>query len=163
MPDPLSHVCLAYLAGRASRLRRSMPTFLVGTLLPDILTSTPAALLGGQGYWFFAPAHMPVGVLLWGYAASLLFRREDRGLVFGSLVAGGWLALALDLLQDHIAGGYMLLFPFSWREFELHLVSPEASIAWLPILVPAAALVALVDFLRRRQRHSGARGVHPAP
>jgi len=149
VPDPLTHVCIAYLAGRAVRLRRGLAAFLIGTLLPDVLTSVPTTVLGG--YWFWAPAHTPVGVLVWGYAASLLFRREDRRLAFACLVAGGWLAVALDVLQDHISGGYMLLFPFSWAEYELHLIGPEASLSWLPFLVPAAVLVALLDRLGRRR------------
>jgi hypothetical protein len=149
VPDPLTHVCLAYLVGRAARLRRGLVAFLIGTLLPDLLTSAPTTVLGG--YWFWAPAHTPMGVLVWGYAASLLFRREDRRLTFGCLVAGGWLALALDAFQDHISGGYMLLFPFSWAEYELHVIGPEASLSWLPYLVGAVGLVELCGWLRRRR------------
>jgi len=152
VPDPLTHVCIAYLAGRAVRLRRGLAVFLIGTLLPDVITSVPSTVLGG--YWFFAPAHTPVGVLVWGYAASLLFRREDRRLAFICLAAGGWLALALDALQDHVAGGYMLLFPFSWAEYELHLIGPEASLSWLPFLVPAVVLVALLGRLGCRRAFS---------
>ena len=148
MPDPLSHVCLAYLVGRGMRLREGLAVFLVGTLLPDLLASGPAAVVGG--YWFWAPAHTPVGVLVWGYAGSLLFRREDRRWAFLWLASGGWLALGLDALQDHISGGYMLLFPFYWGEYELHLIHPEASLSWLPYLLGAVALVELWAWLRRR-------------
>lgn len=148
MPDPLSHVCLAWLVGRGLRLRRGTVALIIGTFLPDFLTAAPAAVVGG--YWFFGPAHTPVGVLVWAYAGSLLFRQADRRLVFGCLVGGGWLALALDALQDHVGGGYMLLFPFSWAEFEAHLIPPEASLFWLPLLLAAVALVEAVLWFRRR-------------
>lgn len=153
MPDPLSHVCIAYLVGRAARLRRWVVVFVVGTFLPDFLTAAPSVLFGG--YWYFAAAHTPVGALVWGYALCLLFREGERRSAFACLVAGGWLAIGLDALQDHISGGYMLLFPFSWHEFELHLIDPEGSLAWLPFLLGGIAALELVLWLCRRR--SGAR------
>jgi len=151
MPDPLSHVCFALLVGRAARFRRGLAAFVIGTFLPDLLTSAPTVLLGSVTYWFWVPSHTPVGVLVWAYALSLLFRREDRRVTFACLLAGGWLALALDALQDHIAGGYMLLFPFSWAQYELHLIAPEASILWLPYLVGLTGLAELLLWLKRRR------------
>jgi len=148
MPDPLSHLCIAWLVGRAAWLRRWLVVFLIGTFLPDFLTSAPTVMVGG--YWFWAVAHTPVGAVLWAYAISLLFREAERRSAFLCLVTGGWLAIGLDVLQDHISGGYMLFFPFSWREFELHLIHPEGSLDWLPWLVAGVILVELARALHRR-------------
>jgi hypothetical protein len=150
MPDPFTHVSLAYLLGRATRQGRLVAVFVLGTFLPDALTAAPTLVIP-DSYWFWAPAHTPVGVVLWAYALALFFRREERRGVFLALVGGGWLAIALDLFQDHISGGYMLLFPFFWREYEFHVFAPEASLYAAPFLAGAIAAVELV--VRWRRRH----------
>ena len=141
MPDPLTHVCLTWLGGRAARLRAAMPALLVGALLPDVLYVVP---------WIASVSHTPLALVVVAYAGALLFRARDRRAVFLGLVAGAWSAVGLDVLQDHLTGGYMLLFPFYWGEFEAHVIDPEGSVLWLPYIVGGTLLVELALYLRRR-------------
>jgi hypothetical protein len=141
MPDPLTHVGLAYLGGRIARVRAAMPALLVGAIAPDVLTYVP-----GLGRL----SHTPVVLALAAYAGAMLFHTRDRRVVFAALLVSTWFHLGLDTLQDHIAGGYLLLFPFSWREFEAHLIDPEATLLYLPWLLGAIGALELALYLRRR-------------
>ncbi len=147
MPDPVTHVCLTWLGGRAARLRVAMPALLVGALLPDALYCVP---------WIATISHTPLALVVAAYAGAMLFRALDRRAVFLGLIAGSWFAVALDVRQDHLSGGYMLLFPFSWREFEAHLIDPEGSVLYLPYIVGGTLLVELALFLVRRMKRSPA-------
>jgi hypothetical protein len=158
MPDLLTHVAIAYGVQRCSSKLFSTSWFLVGTILPDVMTR-PFNILFPSMNWFFMPFHTPAGFLLLSALISEFFSASMRRLVFLSLVGGAFLHLFLDLFQKHSGGGYYLFFPFSWRKFEFGLISPEASLYLFPVWLSIAVFVAVRAFLfnKKVQRHGASK------
>lgn len=131
MPDLVTHVMAGYGLQRALWPRLS-PWFLIGAVLPDILTR-PFTILWPGSFWWTMPLHTPMGLLLVCAAIGLLAGRTVS--VFGNLGAGVLAHLFLDLFQAHLAGSYYLLFPFSWRSVEVDLMWPETTLYLLPLWI----------------------------
>jgi hypothetical protein len=149
MPDLLTHLIVAQACRRGPRIEALTFWFLVGTVLPDILTR-PFNILFPSFFWLFMPLHTPVGLLFVCLSMSQLSPAASRRSVFYNLAGGAALHLLLDLFQRHIAGSYYLLFPFSWRSFEIGLVWPETSLYLLPIWIGAGCLLGIKVLLRQR-------------
>jgi hypothetical protein len=121
----------------------------VGTVLPDALgravplgleqlwlagVPVPMAML-----WPWSALHEPVGWALAATVAGCAFVREHRVRATLALMAGAALHTALDVLQDHHGEGYLLLAPFTDRDFELGWIGSEATVG---IALPLAAVTA---------------------
>ena len=142
MPDLLSHLLSARIAGTALRSNRRgwLVMLLFGALLPDLLTR-PFYILWPATYWFVNPLHTPVGIFLTCLALSEFFIPAQRNVAFVMLLAGSALHLLLDLLQKHEHGGYALLFPFSWDRLEFGLFWPEQTLWGLPFWLLVYGLI----------------------
>lgn len=152
MPDLLTHFVTAYGTRELEARRRLSYWFLIGAVLPDVLTR-PWTIVMPSSYWFTMPFHTPIGLLLVSLSISLLVAGRVRSGVFFNLLVGSYLHVVLDILQAHIAGGYYLFFPFSWRSFEVGIMWPEDSLYLLPLWI-----VLGIFFLIRRvyvERHQG--------
>ena len=103
--------------------------------------------------YVWSPFHMPIGVLASSALIAFFFPEDRRRTAFGWLVAGGLLHLAVDLLQRHFGVGYLLLFPFSWMDFEIGWIGSEDTVRIVPFLVPLTLLVAW--YRRRRDARAG--------
>lgn len=146
MADLVTHVGTALLFKGATR-GRHMPIFVLGTVVPDVcgrvvgmglskIPGCPDLLIYGPGV-----IHMPLGMLAFTLLVSLLFREDQRGVVWANLLAGAVLHLAVDLLQHHVGTGYPLLFPFSTWHWELGLLGSEATIPYsIPLFLAGLAL-----------------------
>jgi hypothetical protein len=165
MADVVTHLCSGLLgeaASPAGPLRRWAPVFVAGTVLPDLLSRAPATLLGlvhshlqplhPMLLYCWNPLHLPMGILLYSLLLALLFPASQRRPALGALLAGGALHVAIDLGQRHVGLGYPLLVPFSSRDFELGLMSSEATVPWAPWI--AAATLVLWGLARWRRRPS---------
>jgi hypothetical protein len=154
--DGVTHLASAYLL-RAPAGGRHVPVFVLGAVLPDLVSRVPALAAEEavrQGVpvpqalvWCWTPLHLPAGILLVSLLLPFLFAEEERPAVCCALLGGGALHVALDLLQRHVGLGYLLLFPFSSRDFEVGLLGSEATVWAAPLLAAAAAL--LWGFRRR--------------
>jgi hypothetical protein len=140
----------AFLVKAVSR-GPEVPVFVLGSLLPDLVSRVPAAaaLFVNQhffpvpAFWvyFWNPFHLPLGILLTCCGVSFLFPQQRRATVLPQLLAAGALHLLLDVLQRHTGLGYMLLYPFSTRDFEVGIIGSEASVGLAPfLLILVAAL-----------------------
>ncbi len=148
MPDLITHTAVAYFFSRGSRIIKNSTLFYVGTILPDILTRA-FFILFPKTYFAVYPFHTPLGLLLVCLLFSFFFKEAQRKEVFLSLIAGGWLHLCLDLLQKHLEPSYALLFPFSWRTFEIGVFLPEHIVMCAPLWV--AAICVNEFFARKKQ------------
>lgn len=168
MADLITHACTALL-WRAWRPRAHTPSFVAGSLLPDLLSRVPAiglTRLHDQLGWDipdaliygFSPLHLPIGMLLSGYVLSLLFPREQRRGVFVALLKGMALHLAVDLLQYHYGAGYALFYPLSLWSGELGWMGSEDTVYLAPPLVLGTAWV-----WRRRLRPASSASVTQPP
>ncbi len=145
MADAVTHLCsglLAHLASPPGPLRRWSPVFVAGAVLPDLLSRAPATVLGlihnhlrplpPMLLYGWNPLHLPSGILLYSLLLALLFPASQRRSALIALLSGGALHVAIDLCQRHVGLGYPLLIPFSSRDFELGLMSSEATVPWAP-------------------------------
>lgn len=154
MADLVTHLCTALLPGALLRSRIT-PVVAFGTVLPDLFgRAVPLALerLYDRGWpvppellWPWTALHEPVGWMLVSACCASLFVERQRWRVFGALCLGGALHTGLDVLQDHHGEGYLLLAPFSTRDFELGLMGSEATVAVVGI-VAAATLCAYLPW-----------------
>jgi len=147
-----------------------MIAFLVGAVLPDIMSYSPlfiSSLVGLQPPehflsrvpFFFFPFHGLIGFSLLCWLLALLCPAAFRKEIFINLELGGLIHIGLDLLQvQHAQAGY-LLFPFSWRTFNLNLMETESSLKVLPIFLAAAVLVVSIDFLMKKRQKGKVSGL----
>ncbi len=140
MPDLLTHVATGYLARGAAPKRLHPGVLILGVILPDIVTR-PIYIVWPDAYWFVKPLHTPLGLVLLSLAVSGLFVPRDRQRALINLLAGSGLHLALDLLQKHLVGGYALLFPWTWKSWEIGLIWPEQTLWLLPVWLALCCLV----------------------
>ena len=145
MADLITHGCVAFLA-KAPSARTHVAAFVAGTLLPDLVSRVPSALLSRIGrtvapidptfiYWWDV-LHLPVGMLGLAFTLAQLFPAATRRAIFWNLFGGMLLHLAVDVLQSHLSSGYLLLWPFSTTGFELRWMGSEDSVFVVPFLVP---------------------------
>jgi hypothetical protein len=151
MPDLLTHLLVAQACRKGVRGGVLTPWFLVGTVLPDVFTR-PFSIAFRSLFWFFMPLHTPVGLFVLCALISNLLPAPSRRSVFYNLLSGAALHLLLDACQIHMAGGYYLLFPFSWWSFEFGLFWPETSLYFLPLWI-GVGLVLAIRLLGRRHNH----------
>jgi hypothetical protein len=149
VPDLVTHTALGYFITRKWPHAALALLFLVGNMLPDLMTR-PAYILFPATYWWVYPFHTPLGAVVLCWGAAGLFRKPDRRTVFLVLTAGCMTHFVLDAFQKHAGVGYLWFSPFSWRFTDGGLFWPEDALRWLPLTVGAVALAELFLILRRR-------------
>jgi hypothetical protein len=156
--DLITHTCTAVL-WKAARNRPHVATFVAGTCLPDLFGRVPTMALTALRWklpfipdwlvYLWNPLHMPFGIVLTCYVVSFLFPEATRRVAFLNLLGGGLLHMAVDLLQFHFGVGYLLLFPFSFWDFELGWIGSETTVLIVPFLLPFTVAVAWWRWGRR--------------
>jgi len=139
MPDLVTHLAAGFLASRFFRLGRFLVLFYLGALLPDLL-SRPFHIPFPPIFPATQPFHAPLVLFAFCWLAALFFRAEARRGVFAALYAGCLSHLLLDLLQTHLIGGYIWLFPFSTRTYSLGFAEPEYFLDYLWLTLPLSLL-----------------------
>mgnify|MGYP000147401763 CR=1 FL=1 len=158
MPDLLTHVLLAYVAGafvvaRTSLPDRYLPVVAVGAVMPDVMKA--AVLLevvwgsaAGIPYSFWG-VHTLGGVVVLGGLGAMTIRRSDRRAAFVALAFGGVGHLFLDLFVIRVDGlGAPYLFPVTaW-------LPPAGNIYASSDVWPAAVAIAIAIpvWIARRRR-----------
>ncbi len=166
MPGLATHVLVNTITARGLKAGQYTPIFILGSLLPDVLTRVPSNTLGiieklfwefahidVQALsihlkWFMAPFHSPVILLLLCYLLAMVFPLKIRKPVFGWLYGGVLLHLGLDALQRHIGVAYYWLFPFSWHSYSHGLFWPETPLYGLPLLLAVWLGMEMMRFRR---------------
>ncbi len=161
MPGLATHILVNTITGKVLKSGKYLPVFIMGSLLPDVLTRIPSntlqiinklclKLLNIETYtwtahisWFMAPFHTPFILFLLCYMLALGLRQPIRKPVFGWLWSGVLLHLGLDALQRHIGFAYYWLFPFSWQSYSQGLFWPETPLYSLPLLIVIWLLIVL--------------------
>lgn len=154
MPDLITH-CLASRIILLGKFKKYLLLFVVGTILPDVLSRIPAFFLAGcyRCSWFVAVIHSPLTLILFVLLLSLLFKKPLKALL--SLFFGMLFHLFLDTFQRHLGGGYYWFFPVSFKAQELGLFWPETSLYFIPPLICLALFIyGLELYLCGRQARS---------
>jgi hypothetical protein len=158
MPDLLTHSAAAYLTtrhwfGRPGIPRATAILFIVGTMLPDVL-SRPFYILFPALHWWVMPLHTPAGMLIVCWVITGFFQAAERWRVFIALISGVLLHFVLDAPQKHIAAGYFWLFPFSWKTYEWGLWWSEDSVRILPGVILLVAIVEILIYFQTQTKRN---------
>ncbi|MDZ7289197.1 MAG: hypothetical protein ONB44_11650 [candidate division KSB1 bacterium] len=149
MPDLLTHTAAAYLAARRWFPRAGAILFILGTMLPDML-SRPFHILFPALHWWVMPLHTPAGMAIVCWIITGFFRTGERGGVFIALSGGVLLHFFLDLPQKHLVAGYFWLFPFSWTTYEWGWWWSEESVQIVPLMILLVAFVEILIYFHKR-------------
>jgi len=148
MPDLVTHLSIAYLFNRWTKILEYSAIFYLGTILPDILTRTFYILFPSTS-WAVLPLHAPIPLIFVCCLIAYLFDEQSRKGVFMSLASGVYLHLLFDLFQKHIEPEFLLLFPFSWKAFELGLFWAEDSLYTIPFWI---FLILIAEFILKKRK-----------
>jgi membrane-bound metal-dependent hydrolase YbcI (DUF457 family) len=151
VPDAVTHLLTARLAGTALARPEWRAVFYLGVLWPDLLNRGVAFCLAPpEG--FGTASHSIVGLIVACAGAALLFRPAHRVSAFALLMGGSLLHLAADLLKDPgVFAGVPLLFPFVEGGFSLGLFRSEDSAYAMPVAALAIGAIELVAWRRARR------------
>ena len=146
MADLLVHAASAFAAGRPLRDGRVRSLLYLGVCLPDLLYKG-LLYVGGAPTWLCEPTHSPLGLVVFCYAAALLFEEDWRKRAFAALLGGAYLHVLVDLGKNYMGSGVILwAFPFSMEAVELGWYYPEDTVY---LMLPALGLILLVDGIAR--------------
>jgi hypothetical protein len=149
MPGLAVHAGLNTFTGMLLRARRYLWLFILGGMLPDILTRIPSILVPAT-YWYVVPFHAPLVLVVVCYVLCFTVPQPYRITAFFWLCGGVALHCIPDAFQKHLGMGYPWLFPFSWRSYQWGLFWPEQSLWALPVLAVTALIVL---YARYRRKH----------
>jgi hypothetical protein len=150
MPDLITHTAMVYVLVRPWWRQSVRVLFYIGALLPDVL-SRPFYILWPALSPFTVALHTPIFVLLFVLFIAQWFTAPLRPLVRATLLSGCALHFLLDIFQKHIDGGYLLLFPFSWRFTDFGLFWPEATTQFAPWLLVVIIVIEGIWTLGQKQ------------
>lgn len=128
MPDLVTHTIFAYIIRKRKWTPHFLIIFLIGAMLPD-LVSRPFTILFDEYQYLFNTFHTPIALILISYLISLFFSDDIKRKVFVILLFGVFTHLFLDLFQINVkTEGYGWLFPFSKFDFQIGLFWAEDSL-----------------------------------
>jgi len=148
MPDWLTHTLVGWITGKTTKM--DIGLVVIGSLIPDLVKINLAfTWLGINHQQFFDPIHTPIGAFIIGGIIALFF--EDAKKAFIALGIGITTHLILDFFLLHLSGGMKLLFPFSWEEWQYHLINSD-DYRMTIIAVLAAILVYVIYYYNIRKK-----------
>jgi len=122
MPDWFTHTLIGWNTGKISKI--DIGLIVIGTLIPDLVKiNIVFALFRIDHHYFFEPIHTPIGAILIGGIISLFFR--DYKKTFFALAIGIFTHFIFDFILVHVAGGVKILFPLSWKEWQIYLIRSD--------------------------------------
>ena len=157
MQDWISHILIALIIVELFNLKLKS-LVLLGSILPDFFfkISTLGLFFNIPTidiYWILLPIHQPLGALFLTFIVMILFRFDYISTIL--LITIGWVThFASDILFKTflINTQAMLLFPFSWRSFNLNLLWGEK---YYIILIITLIVYILVRLLKNYSNFSG--------
>lgn len=128
MPDWVAHILITWsictiLGFRFKEFNQSNTAIaLLGSILPDVYKITILFNISGikLGNMLFL-LHIPIGSFIFAIILSLFFKERKNALILLSF--GIFTHYVLDLLLEMNNNGMYLLFPFSWDQWQLGLIS----------------------------------------
>ena len=149
MPDWLTHTLVGWISGKITKLDISL--VVIGALIPDLVKINIAFVgLRIDHLFLFDPIHTPIVAILIGGFISLFFK--DCRKAFIALCFGIITHFILDFFLVHVTGGMKLLFPISWKEWQVYIIrSDEYLITVITIFL--TIFVLLFYFFKDRQKN----------
>lgn len=142
MPDWLTHILVVWSLCTVFGFRYKEFTSgntalaMLGALLPDaVKIAIPLQFLTGYDLSvLFTTLHTPLGSSLLAAMLGLLFKDKKSAFLF--LLLGILTHFALDLLMSYYSGGIYLLYPLSWTQWQIGVISTvDYKISLLAIVI----------------------------
>lgn len=150
MPDWFTHTLVGWITGKTTK--QDVALVVIGSLIPDLVKINIAfTWLGVNDPQLFEPIHTPVGALLIAGIIAMFFKDARKALI--PLGIGVSTHFILDFFLVHAHGGMLLLYPFSWGEWQYYLIRSDD---WRMTIVAllAALLVYGVYWYHEKQKKS---------
>lgn len=150
MPDLLFHFASGYFPARVNRKKLFAVSFIIGNILPDIVSRIPEIILGRflklPVEYFFGALHSPILLFIVSYLTSFFWPKENRKVAFFYVFLGTQLHFLLDIFQDQFHDGiYMPYFPLSLNTIEIGNLPTTYSLLAFPVLFPLIIYFLLRD------------------
>jgi hypothetical protein len=125
-----------------------MAVLLLGSLLPDLYALAYFLEIFGIDAGFMAPFHTLLGSTLVAVLLSLMFPKKSKSFIL--LELGVLAHFGMDSLLLHVAGGMVLLFPFSWAHgYQFGIFPPDS---WLPLVIALTIALPVLIISRKISR-----------
>ena len=164
MADLVTHIGLAWAAGRAAGCLREIPSravylFAAGAALPDLLARAPhLALRSAAVRTVTVGLHTPICLVFACLSLSFLFEERRRARVFLALFAGALFHCFTDGFQQAWPGSYHWLYPLAAWSPQVEGYSGRTSVLYAPIVLGAALAAEALWRISRRRRGGGEAG-----
>lgn len=141
MPDLMFHFASGYFPARITKKKILPGCFILGNILPDIVSRLPEIVLGRflklPVEYFFSALHSPSLLFIVSYLASFFWTQDNRKVAFFYIFFGTQLHFLLDVFQDQFHDGiYMPYFPLNLQTIEIGNLPTTYSLLAFPILFP---------------------------
>jgi membrane-bound metal-dependent hydrolase YbcI (DUF457 family) len=156
--DLVTHIGLAWAAGRAASCFREIPSravylFAAGAALPDLLARAPhLALRSATVRTITVGLHTPACLVFACLFLSFLFEERGRARVFLALFAGSLFHCFTDGFQQAWPGSYHWLYPLAAWSPQVEGYSGRTTVLYAPIILGAALAAEALWRLWRRRR-----------
>jgi len=149
MPDWLTHTLIGWITGKTTKLDVSL--VVIGALIPDIskLSMLFDWVLSRGLTNFLNPIHTPVGAFLIVCVIALFF--EDTKKVFLYLGVGVMTHFIFDIFLLNVSGGTLLLFPFSWDEWQLGFIRSDDYTMTIFAIIAAIGAYSIFYYYQERK------------
>lgn len=143
MPDLVTHTTIGYLVRNRKWTKPILLLFIIGTILPDVLSRT-FMIIFPQLKWFFHAFHTPIVIILFTLLFSLIFEKSLRLIVFKYVLLGAFFHCLLDFFQTGVSDtAYLWFFPFSATyDFRIGIFWAEDTL----VLTPLFTSIFLISF-----------------
>jgi hypothetical protein len=140
VPDLLTHATAGYLISRGLLKDHRIAYFVLGSVIPDVMTRIPGILfqrfIGLPVAHFFDAYHTPAAFFISAYLICFMFPERERLTAFSCISSGALLHFVFDLLQEQFyLPIYMPYFPFNFDTIQWPLFHIHASLFIAPVLL----------------------------
>jgi uncharacterized membrane protein YraQ (UPF0718 family) len=149
MVDWLTHSLIGWITGKTIKIEISL--IVIGSLIPDLFKSYLVFnwFTNSNTQNFFLPIHTPFGSALIATVFALLFPDTKKALI--PLGIGITTHFILDLSLLNVSGGILLLYPFSWNQWQLGLIRSDDYTITVYAIIAAIIISSLYFVIDKRK------------
>lgn len=155
MPDLITHVAASHLLYRFAEIIKQrkisvslISLFVLGTILPDILTRPLYIIFPVTHDWTIA-FHTPMGMLLTTGFIAMWFKQQRKS-IFITLFSGAMCHFILDACQKKVADNDFWFFPFSWKSYHWGIFWADDVILYIPFWIAIIMVFEMGRYLHNR-------------
>jgi ABC-type sulfate transport system permease component len=149
MADWLTHSLVGWITGKT--IKQDVALLVIGALIPDFTKINLAFIwLGITDHQFFEPLHTPICACLIAGIIALVFQKPKEAII--PLGIGVLSHFILDFFLIHVAGGILLLFPFSWEGWQIYLYRSDDFLVTMIAVLIGLLVYAIYWYYEKRKK-----------